>query len=124
MKNANIKFIAQVVGAFLFMVSIIVAVGVDSTRRYNLEVMRLQAEADSLQSIKPQPVYIAGVYLYSPFIDTLNPFHRLSYDTVTVIDTCRGYVLFNGGWLGEQSSTIGHFAAHSKLYKINGGYLP
>lgn len=123
MKEGSIN-LAYVAGVFLFVVALGVGIAVDSTRQYNLRVMQLEKAADSLRRAGNEPVYIGSVYLYSPFIDTLNPYHTVSYDTVTVIDTCRGYVLFNGGWLGEQSSTIGHFAAHSKLFKLNGGYIP
>lgn len=114
-KAANIDtMILKVFLGFLFMVALIIGLGVDATRNYRVEP----------SAKEPATVYIGAMYLYSSYIDTLNPFHTVSYDTVTVIDTCRGYVLFNVAWLGEQSSTIGHFAAHSKLYKINGGYLP
>ena len=68
-------------------------------------------------------ILIGSTYLYFPF-DTNNPFNQGTYDTVTVIDTLKGYILFYGGWLGEQSSSIDYFLHHSMLHEKDGGYLP
>lgn len=68
-------------------------------------------------------VQIGSVYLLD-FGDTTNPYYQQSYDTVTVVDTCRGWLLYVDTYGDEHSLTIKTFGKNSKLYQKNGGYKP
>jgi hypothetical protein len=69
-----------------------------------------------------EKLLIGSTYLYFPS-DSINPYFTIHPDTVVVVDTSRGYVLFYG-FFGEKSEEIRTFVKYSKLYKIDGGYNP
>jgi len=77
------------------------------------------------EQLSPKPgekLLIGSTYLYFPS-DSINPYFTIHPDTVVVVDTSRGYVLFYG-FFGEKSEEIRTFVKYSKLYKIDGGYNP
>jgi len=69
-----------------------------------------------------EKLLIGSTYLYFPS-DSINPYFTIHPDTVVVVDTSRGYVLFYG-FFGEKSEEIRTFVKNSKLYKVDGGYNP
>jgi hypothetical protein len=69
-----------------------------------------------------EKLLIGSTYLYFPS-DSINPYFTIHNDTVVVVDTSRGYVLFYG-FFGEKSEEIRTFVKNSKLYKVDGGYNP